>query len=108
MAIRTLKKGSISGTTKTNVLTVGIGNTSSISSAVITNTSSSIIDVLVRVADGSGSETLITSVRVPAGVGKSRIVPELIGGINAQSSLSLQALSGTGFDYIIYGEVTAS
>lgn len=108
MAIRTLKKGSITTASKTTVFSVGVGNTASISNAVITNTSSSIIDVAVRVSDGSGNETLITSARLPAGAGKSKIVTEMIGGINSQSSISLQASTSTGFDYIIYGEVTNS
>lgn len=106
MAIRLLKKGSTSSTSTETIYTVGIGNTASISSLVICNTSSSSVAVKIYISDSS--DTLVTEVKLNAGVGKSKVVAEMIGGINSQSSVKMQLGSSGSVNYIIYGEVTRS
>ena len=108
MAIRTLAKKSITSSIKTSMLSVSVGNTASISNAVITNTSLTAIDVSVYVSNGGDDDTLVTVVSLPAGVGKSRIVPELIGGLNSQYSIKLQGSTANGYNCILYGELTNS
>lgn len=105
MSIYTLARGSSSGTI--NALTVGTGNTATIANAVLTNTSSSAIDITVSVGP-SGSQTVIAVIKLPAGVGKAKIVKELIGGINSQNIVTFQSSAPTAYNYIIYGKQVAS
>lgn len=107
MAIRTLAKGTLSTTAITTVLTSPLSTTSSISSAVLCNGSASVVSVEVYVCTPS-VDTLAAVVRIPAGVGKSALVRELIGGINSQNSIKLKPSSSSAVNYIIYGETTSS
>lgn len=105
MSIYTLARGSSTGAV--NALSVGVGNTATIANAVLTNTSSSAIDVTVSVGT-AGSKTDIAVIKLPSGVGKTKIVKELIGGINSQNSVTFTPSSSTGYNYIIYGKTVAS
>lgn len=108
MAIRTLAKKSLTTATKTSILPVSVGNTASISNAVVTNISSNAIDISVYISDGGDNDTLATVVSLAGGIGKSRIVPELIGGLNSQYSIKMQGSTANGYNCIIYGELTNS
>ena len=108
MAISVLAKGSIVVSTETTVLTSSSQETNSISNFVLCNTSATAIDVVVRVIDGGSNKTKLTSVSIPGGDGVSRIVPEGIGGIGPNFSISLQPSTTNGVDYTIYGNASAS
>ena len=105
MSIYTLARGSSTGTA--NALIVGVGNTATIANAVLANTSTSAINITVSVGP-SGSQTVIAVIKLPAGVGKAKIVKELIGGINSQNIVTFTPSSSTGYNYIIYGKTVAS
>lgn len=107
MAIRTLAKGTLTTTSLVNVFSGALSTVSSISSAVLCNASTSAVSIEVYVCTPT-VDTLVTIVKLPAGVGKSKIVYELIGGLNSQNIIKLKPSSATAVNYIIYGEVTSS
>ena len=107
MAIRTLAKGTLATTTSTTVYTGALSTVASVSSAVLCNGSASAISVEVYVCTPT-VDTLATIVKLPAGIGKSKIVQELIGGLNSQYLIKLKPSAATAVNYIIYGEVTSS
>ena len=102
MAIRTLAAETLSITSMTTIFTAGIGNTATISSAVLCNLSSSIIDVEVYISSPT-EDTLVTTARLPGGSGKSVLVRELIGGINSQWSIKVKPSQTTQVNVVIYG-----
>lgn len=106
MAIRLIKKGVLSSSSRTTIYTVGIGDTASVSSLVLCNNASSSNDVRVYISDSS--DTLVTEVKLNAGIGKSKVVPEMIGGINSQNSIKIEPSSASTVSYVIYGEITKS
>lgn len=107
MAIRTLAKGTLSTASLTAVFNNAIGVTGSISNAVLCNGSTSAISAEVYVCTPT-VDTLVTVVKLPAGIGKSRIVPELIGGLNSQYSVKIKPSAATAINYVIYGETKNS
>lgn len=107
MTIRTLKKGSLTSSSKVTVLANSIGSIMTIGNAVLCNTTTSNISVTIWIADGGGVETMITKKTIPAGIGKSLVIAELIGGINASYSIKMQSTQA-GVDYIIYGAQSAA
>ncbi len=105
MSIYTLARGSTTGTV--GAFSVGVGNTATIANAVLINTSSSTIDITVSVG-ATGSQTVVAVVKLPGGVGKTKIVKELIGGINSQNTITFAPSSSSGYNYIIYGKTVAA
>ena len=103
MAIRTLAAKELTTTSLTSIFTVGIGNTATIANAVICNASSSQIDVEVYVCSPS-VDVLVTTAKLPGGVGKSLIVRELIGGLNSQWSIKVKPSQTTQVNVVIYGK----
>ena len=107
MAIRTLAADELTTVSLTSIFTVGIGNTAAIANAVLCNASASAVDVDVYVSSPS-DDVLVTTVRLPAGVGRSVIVKELIGGLNSQYSVKLQPSAATQVNIVLYGNTTKS
>ena len=107
MAIRVLSARSLASTSLATVYSVGSGYTASISNAVLCNNSTARVDVDVYVCTPT-VDTLVSRVKLPAGVGKAKIVPTLIGGINSQGSIKLRPSNANSINCVIYGEVTAS
>ncbi len=108
MAISTLARGTLADTNKRKVYASALGNVASIGNAVVCNTTNTDVSVTVWVLNGAGDETMLTKVELKAGVGKSKIVAELIGGIAPQYSVQLQADTAGAIDYTLYGSVSNS
>lgn len=108
MAISVLGKGSLSAASEVNIVTSGTGQTKSISSLVLCNTSANDITVIVRILNAANDKTKLTAVTLAAGDGKSRIVPEAIGGLGPDFKLSLEPSTASGVDYTAYGATTST
>ena len=98
MAIYRLGLGSVSGTAKNNAVVVGTGFVATVANCVLCNNSSGVVNVSVAVND-----IVITSSKLSAGVGKSSIVFEAIGGLNAGDTLSFTG-DGGAFNYYVAGK----
>ena len=97
MAIYRLAAGSVTTSTTQNAVTVGTGNTATIANCVLCNNSSSAIDIDVTIND-----ILITTVSIKAGVGKSAIAYEAIGGLNSGDRLQFTG-DGGAYNYYVAG-----
>lgn len=107
MGIRTLASSNISTSSLTSIYSSPTGFTTTIANAVLCNGSSSAVDVDVYVSTGS-SDVLVTKARISGGVGKSLVIKELIGGLNAGGIIKIQPSAATLIYYAIYGEQVAA
>jgi hypothetical protein len=102
VSIYRIGAGSVSGTTLTTCVNVGTGTTATVANMVLTNTGATVTAVNVYVYSGA-TQRLLTVVKLPAGVGKSKIVFEAIGGISAGDSLRAQGDGASTFNYHVFG-----
>ncbi len=102
-----LSRGTLSSSAESSIYSVSSGNSATVVNAVLSNASSSSISIAVSIGTAS-SKTLLTSVVLPAGVGKSKIVAELIGGLGSTNSIFLQPSLSSGVNYVIYGTAVSA
>ena len=102
MSIYRLSAGAVTTATKQNAVTVGSSNTATIANCVLCNNSSSAIDINVTIND-----ILITTVSIKAGIGKSAIVYEAIGGLNSGDQLQFTGDGGP-YNYYVAGKAKSS
>lgn len=102
MSIYRIGAGSVSGTTLATCFNVGTGTTATVANMVLTNTGAAVTAISVYVYSGV-TQRLLSVVKLPAGAGKSKIVFEAIGGLNAGDSLRVQGDGASTFNYHIFG-----
>lgn len=108
MTAARLASGSVNSTDQIVVYASEDNNPFVVDNCVLTNASTSVINISLSFSDDNGVTTqLVRTVKLPPLAGKAVIVPEMMGSFNGGDNLYLQADSGSTWSFLITGQTYA-
>ena len=104
MAGRVIANGQITTTALTTIFTVANSQVNTVTSFVLTNETTSPIEVTVFV-NASSADRRLTKVTIPAGLGKSVQAFDALGSYSVMDQVKLQSSGAGTYNYFVTGTV---